>query len=42
VTDESAVDKLVFQIYIRATPEQVWQAVTDTQFRRQYFYGSTI
>ena len=42
MTDDSAGDKLVFQIYIRATPEQVWQAITDTQFRRQYFYGSTI
>lgn len=34
--------RLVFQIYIRATREQVWQAITQTEFRRQYFYGSTI
>lgn len=37
-----ATDTLVFQIYIKATPEQVWQAITTTEFRRQYFYGSTI
>jgi uncharacterized protein YndB with AHSA1/START domain len=37
----SAADRLVFQIYIRATPEQVWQGITDTEFRRQYFFGST-
>lgn len=35
-------DRLVFQIYIRATPEQVWQGITQTEFRRQYFFGSTI
>ena len=35
-------DRLVFQIYIRATAEQVWQAITETEFRRQYFFGSTI
>jgi uncharacterized protein YndB with AHSA1/START domain len=35
-------DRLVFQIYIRAAPEQVWEAITETEFRRQYFYGSTI
>ncbi len=36
-----AADRLVFQIYIRATPEQVWQGITQTEFRRQYFFGST-
>ena len=44
MTDTAApgtTDKLVFQIYIRATPEQVWQGITETDFRRQYFYGST-
>jgi uncharacterized protein YndB with AHSA1/START domain len=35
-------DRHVFQIYIRATAEQVWQAITETEFRRQYFFGSTI
>mgnify|MGYP006198719061 CR=1 FL=1 len=29
MTDDSASDKLVFQIYIRATPEQVWQVLWD-------------
>ncbi len=38
---QTGTDKLVFQIYIRATPEQVWQGITQTEFRRQYFYGST-
>jgi len=38
----TSTDRLVFQIYIRATPEQVWEGITRTEFRRQYFYGSTI
>jgi uncharacterized protein YndB with AHSA1/START domain len=36
-----ADEKLVFQIYIKAAPDLVWQGITDTQFRRQYFFGST-
>ena len=42
MTETATEQKLVFQIYIRATAEQVWQAITETEFRRQYFYGSTI
>jgi uncharacterized protein YndB with AHSA1/START domain len=38
----TTTDRLVFQIYIRATQDQVWEAITQTEFRRQYFYGSTI
>ena len=40
---EAALEpRLVFQIYIRATVETLWQAITETEFRRQYFFGSTI
>ncbi len=35
-------ERLVFQVYIRASAEQVWRAITETEFRRQYFFGSTI
>ena len=42
MTSAAASDRLIFQIYIRATPGQVWEAITETEFRRQYFYGSTI
>src|SRR5205807_7166458 len=27
----------VFQVYIRTTPEQLWQAITDSTFTRRYF-----
>jgi len=42
MTEAASETRLVFQIYIRATAEDVWQAITETEFRRQYFYGSTI
>jgi uncharacterized protein YndB with AHSA1/START domain len=29
-----------YEIYIRATPEQVWQAILDPEFTRQYFHGT--
>ncbi len=28
----------VYQIYIRATAEQVWQAITDPEFTKRYFH----
>jgi uncharacterized protein YndB with AHSA1/START domain len=30
----------VYQLFIRATPEQVWEAITDPDWTEQYFYGS--
>ena len=32
----------VFQIYIRATPEQLWQAITDPSFTVRYFRQSRV
>lgn len=29
-----------YETYVRATPEQVWQAITDPEFTRQYFHGT--
>src|ERR1700733_13610186 len=29
----------VFEIYIKATPEQLWHAITDTQMRRKWNFG---
>ncbi len=31
--------KTVYVIYIAATPERIWQALTDGAFTRQYFFG---
>ena len=32
----------VFEVYIRATPERVWQGITDGELTRQYYFGSPI
>ncbi len=34
--------KHVYEVYIRATPEQVWQALTDPELTKQYYYGNTV
>lgn len=33
--------QFVYVIYIRTTPEKLWQALTDTQFFHRYFFGAT-
>jgi uncharacterized protein YndB with AHSA1/START domain len=35
--EEDAVK--VFEIYIRTTPERLWQAITDAELRRKYTFG---
>lgn len=35
-------DTLIFQIVIRATPEEVWQGITDPEFTKQYFHNTRI
>lgn len=30
----------VYRVYLRATPDQVWQAIIDPAFTRQYFHGT--
>ena len=42
MSDVATESRLGFQIYIRASAERVWEAITQTEFRRQYFFGSTI
>ncbi len=32
----------VYQVFIKASPEQVWEAITTPEFTRQYFYGANI
>ncbi len=32
----------VYQLFIKATPEQVWEAITRSEFRQKYFHGSSI
>jgi uncharacterized protein YndB with AHSA1/START domain len=32
----------VYVTYIRTTPENLWEALTDSQFVRKYWFGATI
>jgi uncharacterized protein YndB with AHSA1/START domain len=33
---------IVYTIYIAATPEKVWQALTSAEFSRKYFHGTSV
>ncbi|HXK16134.1 MAG TPA: SRPBCC family protein [Gaiellaceae bacterium] len=32
----------VYQVFINATPDAIWKAITEPQFTAKYFYGSRI
>ena len=32
----------VYQVFIKATPEQIWDAITKPEFTTKYFYGARI
>src|SRR5207245_867081 len=32
----------VYRTYIRTTPERLWQAITDGDLTRRYFYGAVV
>lgn len=32
----------LYEIYIKAPPERVWQAITDPEYTRRYFYATAI
>ena len=32
----------VYEIYIKTTPERLWQAITDPQMRRKYTFGAVV
>jgi uncharacterized protein YndB with AHSA1/START domain len=32
----------VYQVFIKATPEQIWEAITKPEFTAKYFYGARI
>ncbi len=38
---ESSMEK-IFEIYIRTTPERLWEAITDSEIRGKYNFGVTI
>jgi uncharacterized protein YndB with AHSA1/START domain len=38
---EETMEK-VFEIYIRTTPERLWEAITDPEIRAKYHFGSRV
>jgi uncharacterized protein YndB with AHSA1/START domain len=32
----------VYQVFIKASPEQIWEAITTPEFTAKYFYGSHV
>ena len=32
----------VYQVFIKATPEAIWDAITKPEFTRRYFHGASI
>jgi uncharacterized protein YndB with AHSA1/START domain/DNA-binding transcriptional ArsR family regulator len=32
----------IFEIYIRTTPERLWEAITDPEIRRKYNFGASV
>jgi uncharacterized protein YndB with AHSA1/START domain/DNA-binding transcriptional ArsR family regulator len=41
-TNDSTPPAYVCETYIRATPDQVWQAIVDPAFTRQYYFGTAV
>jgi DNA-binding transcriptional ArsR family regulator len=39
IEEEKAMEK-VFEVYVKATPERVWQAITDPEERMKYTFGA--
>jgi uncharacterized protein YndB with AHSA1/START domain len=42
MTTMTAQATQVYQVFIGATPEQIWEAITTPEFTEQYFYGIRI
>jgi uncharacterized protein YndB with AHSA1/START domain len=42
MTTMTAQTTQVYSVFVRATPEQVWDAITKPEFTSKYFYGSVI
>jgi uncharacterized protein YndB with AHSA1/START domain len=34
--------RLVYQVFIRTTPERLWDAITSGEVTRRYFYGAVV
>ena len=42
MTTMTATTTQVYQVFIKASPEQIWDAITKPEFTERYFYGQRI
>ncbi len=42
MTDDNALTTQVYQVFIKATPERIWTAITTPEFTARYFHGARI
>jgi uncharacterized protein YndB with AHSA1/START domain len=42
MTTMTAQATQVYQVFIKATPEAIWEAITKPEFTRRYFYGQSV
>jgi uncharacterized protein YndB with AHSA1/START domain len=42
MTTMTAQTTQIYQVFIRATPEAIWEAITKPEFTTKYFYGARI
>lgn len=42
MAEDGAQTTQVYQLFIKATPEKIWEAITTPEFSAQYFYGARI
>jgi uncharacterized protein YndB with AHSA1/START domain len=42
MTTLTAQTTQVYSVFIRADPEQIWDAITKPEFTQQYFFGASI
>ena len=42
MTTMTAQTTQVYQLFIKATPDQVWEAITKPEFTRRYFFASRV
>ena len=42
MTTMTATTTQVYQVFIKATPEAIWEAITTPEFTARYFHGSVV
>jgi uncharacterized protein YndB with AHSA1/START domain len=42
MTTMTATATQVYSVFIKTTPEQIWEAITDPEFTEKYFYASRV